>query len=637
MATIGSIAINISASTEALSKGLNKAAAEVKGFGAEINSLGGIASKAFLGIGAAVAGFASIGAAADFIRDSVEAASSLSSAVNGARAVFGDAAGAITSEAQRLADQFSVVKSEFTSAAVSLGLTFKAAGKGQADAAALGNAVAKLGLDLAAFNDTSNAEAFTALQAAFRGEFDPLERFKVQLSAAAVTNEALRLGLARSKAEVSDGAKKLATYSLLLERSRDQQGSLAREAGETGSKIRSFGDAITNIKADIGLAIEPATNAFVTLANVGVKAVSDAIVRNRAEINAWAAEAAASIKGLADGTSDFGNTVGILGTAFGWLFREVRAVFTLFQSGIAASTALTARFIDGIRNAGVSIANTFGAGLSAGPGFFGNLAEEAERTRDVYWQTTKDLALGTRRATEAIDGQAAAVKRVAAAAPALAALSAPMDQAAAATSKAADEAERLQEIQQTWAADAAALTEKFRTPLQVYQQEVAKVQTMLGKGLISKDTAGGAFKAAFEELNAPAIEARKRLEDEAKSVRESIATPFEKFQAERQKLTTLLGAGLLKPEEFARAFEAARKDIGGSGGLTSGPKFAEALELGSKEARSAALAHRAGGTADPMRNLDKTNKDQLAVQRQTLMEIRRLAANSKPLEILSLP
>ena len=111
-------------------------------------------------------------------------------------------------------------------------------------------------------------------------------------------------------------------------------------------------------------------------------------------------------------------------------------------------------------------------------------------------------------------------------------------------------------------------------------------------------------RALADQLKAK--EKLKELEDKAKDVIESTRTPLEEFEAKLSELQTLRTNGLLDSDQFQRAVDAAKGDIG-----DFSPKFASVAELGSQEARSSILRHQFGGLDDPQKEAAKTAKAQL--------------------------
>jgi hypothetical protein len=91
-----------------------------------------------------------------------------------------------------------------------------------------------------------------------RGESEPLRRFGVLLSAAAVESKALELGLAKTTKEITDQDKVLARQALILEQTTDQQGDFARTADGAANKQRILAAEVENARAKIGEGLVPA-------------------------------------------------------------------------------------------------------------------------------------------------------------------------------------------------------------------------------------------------------------------------------------------------------------------------------------------------------------------------------------------
>lgn len=345
---IGFLGVGMGVNTSGLGKGFNTAAGQVRTFSGQVqgagSSLGGLYK-------AAAAGAAGLGIAAG-IGKAVTAASSLSSAFNKTETIFGDAGGAITSEASRMAEQIGVVESEYINAAAGFGATFKGVGKSQEESAALGNTLAQVAIDLARFDDVADSVGFDAIKAGLRGEFDPLEQFRIYLTADAIAAEALSSGLIKNKKDMTEAAKKQATLNLIMRQSKDAQGAAAREAGEVGSQLAALGGRATNLAAMFGLAIEPVTSSILGLAGGAMVQLADAFQQAEPFIASWSTWIGSGITTA-------------IGSAVGW-FRTAAGSVTDF---VATSPAVQA----------------FGSTVS---GVFTWVKDTAL----VFWSTLKDVA-----------------------------------------------------------------------------------------------------------------------------------------------------------------------------------------------------------------------------------------------------
>jgi hypothetical protein len=143
-------------------------------------------------------------------------------------------------------------------------------------------------MDMASVRQRVNSEVFTALQAALRGEFDPLERFRVFLSAAKIEDEALRMGLAATKGELTDSAKKTATLALIMKQTKDAQGtSPAPPAGRPTSSARRAGGS-ANFATSIGQILLPAVQTGTGIFNEFLASVLSTFEENRGIFEGWA-------------------------------------------------------------------------------------------------------------------------------------------------------------------------------------------------------------------------------------------------------------------------------------------------------------------------------------------------------------
>lgn len=211
------------------------------------------------GIEAGVAGLVGLGREAMEVQD----------IMSRNRTIFGDSAGLIEQMADQLAESFGVAKGEALDAASTFGQMFKGAGMGQKDAAVMGNQLTRLALDMRSFKGgaTTTEESVSALAAAFRGEFDPIERFGVFLTADAVAAEAVRMKLAKSKDSVDAYGKKMAALSLIQKQTVDQQGDLSRTADQSANQWAKLTGTLQNMGTEVAGALLPAFTSLVSTIN----------------------------------------------------------------------------------------------------------------------------------------------------------------------------------------------------------------------------------------------------------------------------------------------------------------------------------------------------------------------------------
>lgn len=232
--------------------------------GSSASAAGGKASSAgkkfsmFGGLVKAAAGsmIAAVGTGA------VMAASDLNEQVSKTGVVFGPQAKVVTDAAQQMADKFGMSKTVFLEAASGIGLVGKASGLTQKGAAGLSTDMARLAADASSFYNVPVTEALDAMKSGLVGEAEPMRRFGVLLSDAAVQAESARLGLSTMGDELTEGQKVQARSSLIMKGMTDAQGDLARTSDSVANRVKELQGRATNFAADMGSKALPAVAAF---------------------------------------------------------------------------------------------------------------------------------------------------------------------------------------------------------------------------------------------------------------------------------------------------------------------------------------------------------------------------------------
>lgn len=192
----------------------------------------------------------------------IMAASDLNEVLSKTGVVFGPQADQVTAAAQQMADQFGISKTTFLDAASGIGLVGKAAGLTQGAAAGLSTDFARLAADASSFYNVPIEEALAAMKSGLVGESEPMRQFGVLLSEAAVQQEAYRLGLAKTGAELTEQQKVQARASLIQKGMADSSGDLARTQDSVANRLREIRGRLTNFAADMGGRALPAVEAF---------------------------------------------------------------------------------------------------------------------------------------------------------------------------------------------------------------------------------------------------------------------------------------------------------------------------------------------------------------------------------------
>ena len=197
----------------------------------------------------------------DFARRAVEAG--IEAAKMGAKieavsksfdTIFGNAASKMRAQLDETRRSMGLSRSEMESMVLPLGQMATNAGYTERAAADLSGKLLRLAGDVAAFNPLigDSNDALGAMQAALRGEFDPLERFGSKLTAARVKAEAARLqGIDPMNASLSDQQLQImAVVSLLEDDFAPALGTLAEQEGTATDSANEMSASWKDLQED---------------------------------------------------------------------------------------------------------------------------------------------------------------------------------------------------------------------------------------------------------------------------------------------------------------------------------------------------------------------------------------------------
>lgn len=184
---LGAAHVPIRADLDALKKDLDTAQSKIR------DTLGSAmrTAAASIAVGAAAAG-AAIGAIGV---TSIQAASDVNESLSKVGVVFGENAKDIEAWASKAATSMGLSRGEALAASGTLGNLFGAMGMTSEASAGLSKEMVQMASDFASFNNIPVADALDKIRAGLVGEAEPLRALGVNLNAASVQAEALRMGL----------------------------------------------------------------------------------------------------------------------------------------------------------------------------------------------------------------------------------------------------------------------------------------------------------------------------------------------------------------------------------------------------------------------------------------------------------
>ncbi len=210
-----------------------------------------------------------------FLKGAVDASSDLNESINAVNVVFGEASEGVKKLGEDAAASMGLANAEFNTLAVSFSsFVEKIVGPG-GDVVGTLEVLTQRAADFASVMNIDVAEAATIFRSGLAGETEPLRKFGIDLSAAAVNAEALASGLAESTSEITEQDKILARYKLLMDQTEKTSGDFANTSGDFANAMRILGAEFENAKAELGDALIPELEKLVPIARRVVELVVD--------------------------------------------------------------------------------------------------------------------------------------------------------------------------------------------------------------------------------------------------------------------------------------------------------------------------------------------------------------------------
>jgi hypothetical protein len=222
---------------------------------------GGLARELAAPLAAGVAGAGII----EGFKSVIGSASDAQQAVGGVRSVFKDYADGVVQDADRADQALGLSATQYEELVTISGALLK--NKGLKDFADQGRNLIQIGADLSATYGGSTKDAVEALNAALRGESDPIERYAISLNETAVNAVLAANGQSKLTGAALEQAKTQARLQLITQQSADAQGDFAREADTAAGASQRANAQWANMRAELGDHLLPATTKFIGFMN----------------------------------------------------------------------------------------------------------------------------------------------------------------------------------------------------------------------------------------------------------------------------------------------------------------------------------------------------------------------------------
>lgn len=173
---------------------------------------------------AVVGGLAAVGVGA------VKLAADAEQMQGGMEAVFGSLSKDVDKMSKDSANRLGMSGASYNQFAAQVGTSLKTAGVAQGDLVSETDKMISAGTDLASVFGGTGPEAVDAMSSAMRGQFDPLEKYGIIITAATVNERLKAKGLDKLTGAELSQAKAMETKNMILEQSAQYQGNFAKES-----------------------------------------------------------------------------------------------------------------------------------------------------------------------------------------------------------------------------------------------------------------------------------------------------------------------------------------------------------------------------------------------------------------------
>jgi hypothetical protein len=582
MATIASLSLNLSANLKGFSGGLTTAANQVDKFYADVGKkVGAFASpvtnvvKAVAEIGKAFKGLA--GSALKPLAGIGQAIGTVASAVPGALSLIGKLAGGVTA------------------AALGAGVALGAIATGGLDRIdQLGDAAQRIGVTTQALSEL---------------------RFAAQLSGSSA--EDLDVALVKLTTNLGDASLKATPTSEALKRIGLDAKQLANETPDD-----AFRQIVKGLES-VPNAADKASIAMDVFGKGGVK-ILNTLGSGSAELDRLSADARAF--GVSISAIDAAK-VGQTKDALDKVSAVIEGVVNQISIALAPAIGFVADLFTDWFKSSVAGSDIFAGVMRGIVTVVGFVIDVGAVLKDTYLRVFANIALAAGQAVSLFSSSGNAIVASAnkifadlqvsqdAGAPSVALLAkfdaykAKMDATAAATVKAADAARGAQSATTAVGEAIKKATDKLKEQIDTFGKTSSELEIYKLKVAGATDEELKGLTAMSDKLKA--LE-KQGLPDFAKGLADRLKNPVEKYREELGKLRDSFNAGLIDKSALVRGFVSAQKELGGTT-----QKFAGAIDVGSKEARSNRLAATTGRT-DGIKALEKATLEGTAAQKETV-------------------
>lgn len=246
------ITVTVSSDTSGFRSGLKEAETGLSGFSNNLQSKG----KSIMGFG----GMMTLGITAPIAlmgKAAFSAASDINESLNKVKVVFGESSKEIDAWSKNAAKNLGLSRREALEAAGGFGDMFTQLGFTQEASGKMSKSVLQMSADLGSFSNLDTADVSDRITAAFRGEFDSLQKVIPNINAARVEKEALALSGKKLASELTAQEKAQAVLNIVEKDGAKAKGDFAKTSGDAANATKILAAQFDGLKGILGKGLLP--------------------------------------------------------------------------------------------------------------------------------------------------------------------------------------------------------------------------------------------------------------------------------------------------------------------------------------------------------------------------------------------
>jgi hypothetical protein len=313
---------------------------EFRGIQKKTTEVTGGMESAFKRVGAVLAASFVVKEAGAFFKTAIKGASDLQETTSKFETVFGKQISKARELEKQLTEGYATSTREARQYLSSIQDLLVPMGMNSDAAAKMSGEVVKLSADLGSFNNLPTEQVMLDIQSALVGNFETMKKYGVVVNATTVQQEALSLGLAKTKEDLTAADKAQAAFSLITKGSTAALGDMQRTSDGAANRMKALSAAFEDNSAAIGEGLLPPLNA---LLGVFLELVKSTEINSKAISESFTPALEAAIFGV----SNFAEVMNGLITSFQLLVQGSQLAFDTFASVIVDSFLVAVEAVEG--------------------------------------------------------------------------------------------------------------------------------------------------------------------------------------------------------------------------------------------------------------------------------------------------